>query len=196
MGAGSCWKKYKALQQALNGAALGKTVNEKTVYKKYLTREEAIQKLKQYCGYQERSHSEAVQKLWDLGVSKSEHDEIISVLIQEDYLNEERFAQLFAGGKFRIKDWGRKKILYGLKEKGVSEYNIKKALKGIDEDTYLKTLKQKAEKKYESLKREQYLVRKKKTMDYLLQKGFESDLVNKVMIEITAGEAPKDKRQS
>ncbi|HVG11574.1 MAG TPA: RecX family transcriptional regulator, partial [Flavisolibacter sp.] len=100
------------------------------MYKKYLTREEAIQKLKQYCGYQERSHSEAVQKLWDLGVSKNEHDEIISVLIQEDYLNEERFAQLFAGGKFRIKDWGRKKILYGLKEKGVSEYNIKKALKG------------------------------------------------------------------
>ena len=166
------------------------------MYKKYLTREQAIQKLKQYCGYQERSHSEAVQKLWDLGVPKKEHDEIISVLIEEDYLNEERFAQLFAGGKFRIKDWGRKKILYGLKEKGVSEYNIKKALKGIDDESYLKTLKQKAEKKYESLKSEQYLVRKKKTMDYLMQKGFESDLVTRVMIEITAGEAPKDRRQS
>ncbi len=165
------------------------------VYKKYLTREEAIQKLKQYCGYQERSHSEAVQKLWDLGVAKREHDEIISVLIQEDYLNEERFAQLFAGGKFRMKDWGRKKILYGLKEKGVSEYNIKKALKSIDEEAYLKTLKQQAEKKYESLRSDQYLVRKKKTMDYLMQKGFESDLIAGVMKEITGSDAPKDKRQ-
>jgi regulatory protein len=165
------------------------------VYKKYLTREEAIQKLKQYCGYQERSHSEAVQKLWDLGVSKKEHDEIISVLIQEDYLNEERFAQLFAGGKFRMKDWGRKKILYGLKEKGVSEYNIKKAMKEIDEDDYRKTLDELAEKKYALLKGEQYLVRKKKTRDYLMQKGYESDLVSGVMKEITQGDAPKDKRQ-
>lgn len=117
------------------------------------------------------------QKLWDLGVWRSEHDEIISSLIEDDYLNEERFAKAFAGGKFRMKDWGRKKIYYGLKEKGVGEYIISLAMKEIDEEAYQKTLQQLAEKKYNSLKGEQYLVRKKKTADYLLQKGYEPQLV-------------------
>ena len=71
--------------------------------KKYLTKEEALQKLKQYCAYQERSHHDAVQKLWDLGVRKAEHDEVLSALIEEDYLNEERFAVQYAGGKFLAK---------------------------------------------------------------------------------------------
>lgn len=149
--------------------------------KKYLTKEQAIQKLKQYCGYQERCHYEVIQKLWELGVSKSEHDDIVVALIEEDYLNEERFAVLFAGGKFRIKDWGRKKIYYALKEKKISEYCIKKALKAIDEEAYQKTLQNLAEKQYASLKGEQYLVRKKKTIDYLLQKGYEYELVNKIV---------------
>lgn len=149
--------------------------------KKYLTKEQALQKLKQYCAYQERSHSEVQQKLWELGVYRSEHDGIIAALIEEDYLNEERFAKSFAGGKFRMKDWGRKKIHYGLKEKGVSEYLIKQAMKEIDEESYRKTLQALAEKKYTSLKGEQYLVRKKKTMDYLLQKGFEPALVTGVV---------------
>lgn len=149
--------------------------------KKYLTKEQAIQKLRQYCAYQERSHYEVRQKLWELGVRKSEHDEIISSLIEDDYLNEERFAKMYAGGKFRMKEWGRKKIYYGLKEKQVSEYNIKKAMKEIDETAYLKTLHELAETKYNSLKGEQYLVRKKKTIDFLLQRGFEPELVSKAV---------------
>ena len=149
--------------------------------KKYLTREQALQKMKQYCAYQERSHAEVQQKLWDLGVSRGEHDEIISTLIEENYLNEERFAIAFAGGKFRMKEWGRKKIYYALKEKKVSEYNIKKAMKEIDDETYEKTLAALAEKKYASLKGEQYLVRKKKTMDYLIQKGYEPEKVSAVL---------------
>lgn len=153
--------------------------------KKFLTREQALQKLRQYCAYQERSHAEVQQKLWDLGVRRAEHDEIISTLIEEDYLNEERFAKAFAGGKFRMKDWGRKKIYYALKEKKVSEYNIKKAMKEIDEEAYEKTLRELAEKKYQSLKGEQYLVRKKKTIDYLLQKGYESPLVTQI-VDLTA----------
>jgi regulatory protein len=156
------------------------------VQKKYLTREQAIQKLKQYCAYQERSHHEVQQKLWDLSVRRVEHDEILSTLIEEDYLNEERFARAFAGGKFRMKDWGRKKIYYALKEKQVSEYNIKKAMKEIDDEDYKKILEGLAEKKYALLKGEQYLVRKKKTMDYLLQKGFEADLVTKAVNELQA----------
>lgn len=151
------------------------------VQKKYLTKEQALQKLRQFCAYQERSHSEVQSKLWDLGVPRADHDQVISTLIEEDYLNEERFAKQFVGGKFRMKDWGRKKIYYALKEKKVSEYSIKVAMKEIDEEAYLETLRELAEKKYESLKDEQYLVRKRKTMDYLLQKGFESDLVTKAV---------------
>lgn len=152
--------------------------------KKYLTKEQALQKLRQYCAYQERSHSEVLQKLWDLGVAKKEHDEIIAALIEDDYLNEERFAIQYAGGKFRMKGWGRKKILYGLKEKGVSEYCIKKAMKTIDEAAYQKTLYSLAEKKYESLKGEQYLVRQKKTQDFLIQRGYEFNLVNQAVKDI------------
>lgn len=156
--------------------------------KKYLTKEQALQKLRQYCGYQERSHYEVQQKLWDLGVRRAEHDEILSTLIEENYLNEERFAVQFAGGKFRMKEWGRKKIYYALKEKKVSEYSIKKAMKEIDEDDYLKTLDRLAEKKYASLKGEQYLVRRKKTMDYLLQKGFEPELVSSAVKGLGTGD--------
>jgi regulatory protein len=151
------------------------------LYKKHLTKEQALQKLKHYCAYQERSHSEVKQKLYDLGVWKKEHDEIMAFLIEEGYLNEERFAIAFAGGKFRIKQWGRVKIKYELKQKQVSEYSIKKALKQIDEDDYMTLLKKLAKQKYASLKSEQYMVRKKKTMDYLMGRGFEMDLVRQVL---------------
>ena len=156
--------------------------------KKHLTKEQAFQKLKQYCAYQERCHSEVQQKLWDLGVARSVHDEIISNLIEEDYLNEERFATLFAGGKFRMKSWGRKKIEYALKDKGVSSYCIKKGLKEIENEAYQQVLERLAIKKYESLAGEQYLVRKKKTMDYLLQKGYEPDLITRAVNNLNSKE--------
>lgn len=143
-----------------------------------MTKEQALQKLKHYCAYQERCHSEVKEKLYSLGVWKKDHDEIIAALIEENYLNEERFAIAFAGGKWRVKHWGRVKIKYELKQKQVSEYCIKKALKQIDEDEYLETLNKLAAEKYAALKQEQYLVRKKKTIDYLLQKGFELPLIN------------------
>ena len=151
------------------------------LYKKHLTKEQALQKLKQYCGYQERCHSEVQQKLYDLGVWKSDHDEIIASLIEENYLNEERFAIAFAGGKWRMKHWGRVKIKYELKAKKLSEYCIKKALQQIDEEEYRAVLQKLAAEKYAGLKSEQYLVRKKKTMDYLLNKGFEPELVREAV---------------
>lgn len=151
------------------------------LYKKYLTKQQALQKLKHYCAYQERCHNEVKEKLYNLGVWKKDHDEIIATLIEENYLNEERFAIAFAGGKFRIKHWGRVKIKYELKQKQVSEYCIKKALKQIEEEEYLKILSKLAKEKYASLKNEQYLVRKKKTMDYLIRKGFEMDLLREVV---------------
>lgn len=163
------------------------------VQKKFLTKEQALQKLRHYCGYQERSHAEVAQKLWDLGVWRSDHDEIIATLIEEDYLNEERFAVAFAGGKFRMNSWGRKKIYYALKEKKVSEYNIKNAMKQIDEAAYLETITSLAEKKYAATRADQYLVRKKKTQDYLLQKGFEHEIVNRVVETLIAKESSKKK---
>ena len=147
------------------------------MYKKQLTKEQALQKLKHYCGYQERCHSEVKEKLYSLGVWKKDQDEIIAALIEEKYLDEERFAIAFAGGRFRLKQWGRVKIKYELKQRQVSEYSIKKALKLIDETDYLKVLQKLATEKYAVLKDEQYLLRKKKTMDYLLGKGFEMELV-------------------
>ncbi len=147
------------------------------MYKKQLTKEQALQKLKHYCGYQERCHSEVKEKLYSLGVWKKDQDEIIATLIEEKYLDEERFAIAFAGGRFRLKQWGRVKIKYELKQRQVSEYSIKKALKLIDEADYLKVLQKLATEKYAVLKDEQYLLRKKKTMDYLLGKGFEMELV-------------------
>jgi len=154
-------------------------------YKKILTKEQALQKLKQYCAYQERCHREVKEKLYALGVWKRDHDEIIATLIEENYLNEERFAIAYAGGKFRIKGWGRVKIKYELKQKRVSEYCIKKALKQIDESNYIDKLTKLAIEKYQSLKGEQYLIRKKKTIDYLVGRGFELDLINFVISELS-----------
>ena len=156
------------------------------VFKQQLTKEQALQKLKHYCAYQERAHQEVRDKLYQLGVWKKDHDEIIATLIEESYLNEERFAVAFAGGKFRIKQWGRVKIRYELKQKGVSEYSIKKAMKQIDEDSYQKTLQELASTKYRSLKQDQWMIRKKKTIDHLIQKGYEPELVNKIVNGLTA----------
>ena len=151
------------------------------VLKKHLTKEQALQKLRHYCRYQERCPSEVKEKMWSLGIKKTDHDELFANLIEDDYLNEERFAVQFASGKYRLKHWGRIKIKYELKQKRVSDYNIKKAFSQIDDDDYLNTLKTIAEKRYNELKNEQWLVRKKKTIDYLLLKGYEHSLVNQIV---------------
>jgi len=155
------------------------------LYKKQLSKEQALQKLKPYCSYQERCHSEVNEKLYNLGVRKSDHDEVIATLIEQGYLNEERFAVAFAGGRFRIKEWGRLKIKYELKQRQVSDYCIRKALAQIEEGEYLVTLQKLAAEKYAALKREQWLVRKKKTIGYLQQKGYELNLVNEVIDSIS-----------
>ena len=149
--------------------------------KKTLTSEEALQKLRHYCAYQERCHSEVKEKMYELGIKTNEQDELMATLIQAGQLNEERFAIAFARGRFKIKQWGRIKIKYDLKQKRVSDYCIQKALKQISDRDYEKTLSKLAKEKYDSLKTDQYLVRKKKTIDYLLQKGFEWELVKSVM---------------
>ena len=155
--------------------------------KKSLTPDQAFQKIKQYCAYQERCHREVTEKLYGYGLYKKDVEIILTNLIEENFLNEERFAIAFAGGKFRMKQWGRVKIKYDLKQKGVSNFCITLALKEIDEDNYLKTLQSVANKKWESLKGEQYLNSRAKTTAYLLQKGFEQTLIAAAIEEIRGG---------
>lgn len=152
------------------------------VFKKYLTKEQALQKAKHYCGYQERCHSEVKEKLYGFGLHKQAMEECLSALIEENYLNEERFAQQFAGGKFRMKQWGRSKIKYELKQRQVSEYCIKKGLKEIDEDDYIKTLDKLAAEKWDTQKSEKNIfVKLRKTQDYLMQKGYETELIKQAL---------------
>jgi regulatory protein len=155
--------------------------------KKSFTPEQAFQKIKQFCAYQERCHREVTDKLYSFGLYKKDVEIILSNLIEENYLNEERFAIAFAGGKFRMKQWGRVKINHELKQKGVGSYCVALALKEIGEETYLATLKTLATKKWDSLKEEQYLNRQAKTAAFLLQKGFEQHLIAAAIDEIRKG---------
>ena len=142
-----------------------------------LTPQQALLKMANYCAYQERCHSEAKNKLAELGIYYENADQIIAELITQNYLNEERFAKAYAGGKFRIKKWGRNKIKQELKQKQVSDYCIQQGLKEIDADDYLVTLKKEAKEKYEKVKDKNVLIKNNKTAQYLMSRGFEADLV-------------------
>jgi regulatory protein len=148
----------------------------------------AMQKLRQYCAYQERCHQETKYKCLELGLRGPEVEDALAELIADNFLNEERFAKAFAGGKFRIKQWGRKKILMELKQKQVSAYCIKKGMEEIDEDDYAAVLLKLVEKRYLSLKGEQPIKRKYKTVQYLLQRGFETELINDALEQIAKNE--------
>jgi regulatory protein len=150
-----------------------------------LTPAQALQKIKQYCAYQERCHFEVRDKLYSFGLHKNEVDEIMYTLITENYLNEERFAIHFAGGKFRMKQWGKIKIKQALKHKQVSEYCIRKALKEIDNNEYQKAFFKLAEQKLKALKTEKNIfIKKRKLQDFLMQKGYESEMVRQALKDL------------
>lgn len=130
-----------------------------------------------YCAYQERSHHEVRNKLFELGLPGSEIDELLSRLITEGFLNEERFAKAFAGGKFRMKKWGRIKIVNELEARGLTKNCIRAGLKEIDEDDYRKTLIGLLEKKSAQVAGQNEFVRRDKISKYAIQKGFEPELV-------------------
>lgn len=149
------------------------------------TPEQSLPKIKQYCAYQERCHSEVRDKLYSYGLHKNEVEEIISILITQNYLNEERFAIQFAGGKFRMKQWGKIKIKQALKFKQVSDYCIRKALKEIDAKDYEKVFQKLAEQKLKTLKSEKNIfIKKRKLQDFLLQKGFETNMIREAVMQV------------
>lgn len=153
---------------------------------KQLSKEQALQKLRHYCSYQERCHAEVKEKLYSFGLFKQTVEECISQLIEESYLNEERFAIQFAGGKFRMKQWGRQKIKQALKQKRVSEYCIRKGLQEIDAEQYSKTLQKLAAQKWRTVKGPGITkyVKMQKTTTFLLQRGFEPELIRQVLAQM------------
>ena len=147
--------------------------------RKNIGTEKARQKIRHFCSYQERSHQEVKEKLYGFGLYKVDVETLLSEMIEENYLNEERYAIAFAGGKFRIKKWGKVKIWYELKQKSISEYCTRLGLSSIDEDEYLKTLHSLFEQKRATLKSEKNIfVKKQKLRSFLMQRGFEPQLIS------------------
>ncbi|PQJ21557.1 regulatory protein RecX [Tenacibaculum sp. SG-28] len=145
--------------------------------RKVYTVEEIKQKLERYCIYQDRCHKDVEQKMFAYGLIPEAREHILLHLLENNFLNEERFAKSFARGKFRIKKWGRERISRELKLRDISAYNLKIALKEIEEEEYLCTLQALYEKRNESLSEENEFKRNKKLFDYLKYRGYETNLI-------------------
>jgi len=148
------------------------------------TLKEATIKLMQFCAYRDRSHKEVEEKLSKMNMIPAAQEQIIIQLMQEDFLNEERFARSFVRGKFRIKKWGKIKIKQELKFREISAPIIKNALTEIDQQAYTSTLYELAEKKLRLLKEPDKFKKKRKLVDFLLRKGYESNLVYQAANEL------------
>lgn len=146
-------------------------------HKKTYTVEEAKRALENYCVYQDRCHKEVEEKLFKMGMIPQACELVILHLMEHNFLNEERFSKSFARGKFRIKKYGKVRITQELKFRNISEYNIKTAIKEIDEKDYIETLYALSSQKWENTKESNFYKKKKKVADFLLRKGYESNLV-------------------
>jgi regulatory protein len=145
--------------------------------KKFYTPEQAMNKAMAYCAYQERCHKEVKNKLYEWGLYKKDVEEICSRLITEGYLNEERFAIAFAGGKFRIKKWGRIRIIKELELRGVSPYCIRKGLQEIPDKDYRKLISKYVTDKKKEVKESNPLKKRYKIASFIISKGFEPEWV-------------------
>lgn len=145
--------------------------------KKYFSIEEIKRKLERYCVYQDRCHKEIENKLKEFTLIEEARNQIILHLLEHNFVNEERFSKSFARGKFVIKKWGKQRITRELKLREISAYNIKTALKEIDENDYLKTIVEITEKRNRLINETNIYKRKKKLSDFLIRKGYEYDLI-------------------
>lgn len=139
---------------------------------------------KDYCSVQERCHQEVNKKLMDWGLDYDQADQVIVNLISQNYLNEERYSKLFSISKFHQNKWGKIKIKYSLKQKDISDICISIGLGEIDQEEYYDTCLALAKKKSQTLKGEQYLVKKRKLISYLSTKGYEYEIINSVLEKI------------
>ncbi|KAB1067357.1 RecX family transcriptional regulator [Tamlana haliotis] len=145
--------------------------------KKTYTVQEATKKLEHYCAYQERCHQEVRKKLVSMSMIPEAIDMIIVHLLDQNFLNESRYAKAFVRGKFRIKHWGRHRLISELKQKDISKFNITQALAEIDDDEYLTVLSELSEKRANLIKEDNTYKKRKKFIDYFLYRGWESHLV-------------------
>ncbi|WP_130274701.1 regulatory protein RecX [Cecembia calidifontis] len=152
--------------------------------KKQWTPQEAKLKIAAFCAYQERCQEEVRKKLAERGVYGTAAEDLIATLIAEGFLNEERYAKAFVRGKFRLKKWGRNKIIHELKFRKISPTCINSGLKEIEGEEYWNLLLEVAGKKWQSLKEKDPLKKKYQTKQYLMGRGFEQDLIQMVMKEI------------
>lgn len=156
------------------------------IQRKHLTNDQALQKIRHYCAYQERCHAEVKEKLYAYGIRRKDAEVIICSLIEENFLNEERYTKSFARGKFRMNQWGKQKIKYQLKQKNVSTYCIEKAMSEIDEKIYREVLQKLARAKWDTLNEKNIFVKKRKILNYLVQKGFESEFVHQAISNLSS----------
>ena len=145
--------------------------------RKTYTVDEALLKLQNYCAYQERCHQEVRQKLKGMHMIPEAIDKIIVHLLEHNFLNEERFAKTFVSGKFKIKKWGKYRLTLELKKKDISKHNINLAISQITNTEYIEVFNDLAEKKVISIRESDKWKKKKKLVDYLLYRGWESYLV-------------------
>jgi len=148
------------------------------------TLEEAKRSMERYCVYQDRCHQEIEKKLREMKMIPEACEIILLHLMEHDFLNEERFSRSFARGKFRIKQWGRRRIEMELKQRDISAYNIKAGLSEISQEEYEKVFEEVSKKRFESVHEPNVFKKRKKVADFLLRKGFESNKVYEVLREL------------
>ena len=153
---------------------------KKTVF----TVDQIKRKIEQYCVYQDRCHKEVEQKMRDYNLIPEARELILLSLMKDDFLNEERFSKSFARGKFRIKSWGKQRIIRELKFRNISAYNIKTALKEIEKTEYIATIYRITENRNAVIKESNSYKRKKKLIDFLMRKGFENELIFKTVKDV------------
>jgi len=137
----------------------------------------AIERIKNYCALQDRCQWDVLQKLREWGLQQATKDHILEILITDKFIDEERFSTSFCRGKFRIKNWGKRKIINELKRKQISSICINTGLKEIDEKEYNLVLEKLFYQKESSIKDKNQFVRKTKIANFLIQRGFENNLV-------------------
>ncbi len=151
---------------------------------KALNYEQLKKKAAKYCAWQERSSHDVKIKLQNLGASQQEAEKIIKWLKDEKYVNDSRFAATFARGKFRNNNWGKQRIILELRARNIEELLISEALEEIKVNDYLKTLKELATRKWKEVKTEDTFIKKQKTAAFLVSKGYETDLVFRILQQI------------
>ena len=153
------------------------------ITKKY-SPSEAFVKISNYCAYQERSHKEVRNKLYGYGLHQADVEKLLTRLITDGFLNEERYAKAFAGGKFRMQKWGRNKIINELEAQGVTSRCIRMGLKEIDDADYLKTLRALLKKKFSQTEETNPFKKRDKTARFVIAKGYEPELTWAILKEI------------